>query len=1343
MTTLDIGTMDNDEKQRRISYYSVADSRIEAKTEEFIDRVQTRFRTSYKKYNFHRLMKWIFSELLTFRPAKLSLGNINQVEFASLQSWSHSHFLPIVYVVVVGDAGVGKTYNMATAIERNSDLACTSSTNVGTTTMLDQLSDVSLPDAYESFIAEQTIFKAFKLNFFDKEMETRLRDLSKNAVIGSIHVEMKNDEYANTTSLRPTIEKIVRNRFLTIVVELWPVLNNTFKAMMKDFIGGAYRYRLFIDDPLSPYYQNPESMPPMVKLYHYTIKALLNGTQIPKRSDYCNVYDMISRKRRNPGQKNCHRVGAVVVDNDDDGENPFAKISVSEAQKIASIGKAVRSTEDYRRALNLLDNGTHKLPPCFVRHSRVVYEEDGRTDGPLHELRSLLTLIGIAIYNSPVELPVMYISGSATQSKPIHSPVSAIGVVCSRFMVEDPNTTFVTVAEFLRRTTNKTDCVYTEGLNIFRLSYERNIKPIDETVLPLLWHENPETEINEPTSFANNIRLYTRHAQKASFRTKKYAENTRNINLFDYIVVSDCIVDVYSPVMTADDVAKLQNTQSVLTEAQAANNRLQRWRCKLDLYSQPQVHDRVACKTRQILRVAAKQNCRKAMNVPACRDAYFKQIDMSVLQSQLTVDPVTRSITDNGMLYDVETGCLATTSEDLDDATVQEIAYDSLLNRDTNIHDNNTQYAFETDIDGSSRVVEATRRKKSAAASGEIQQYIGGKATDLFSDTEHEQRRMYALTLETYLNKTNNSGKHVVRERLDKSGFYVNNRAFGMQDESIDYMPDLDFAVSYGNITLDDSYEHDDNAGDQPKNKQQKLSKKDFETDGTFMYMVFRRQRKFKPCAVVTDNSLNTSIRFIGMSGTLNQLLTNSMFIRHINCVLTTRTKAMYMSRALDFYMYDVIYKAMDTLVTSQVEYCQLIDTFFGTYHNELEAKCSTLQNETVVKYRDAILLFTKHMEEYETQKQQLKNAISTNTATTATTTTDHEMEPRTIRAGLRKKIDDLVTTLCKQLTRICQQINDNDIEFSTQHHLEFSLDSSHLYSRFPDFRSAIVRNVQLKTCRLHTSGDIVMLDNAMDSKFMTPKLKASFAYAIRSEEKSFLALNKSARKAMDVAWNVFQQTFFDSYLRSLCCLRLQSCLVACTVSSLASNVPWYKIFQEDECHRIGVMQRSCMPTKNTPPLLVLNRLFATPYDFIDLPRPFQQADSAADSEDVIVRTSEKVYTATCDHSRTRELAEAAANVGSYLVDSAMLGCTLITFIPHEAETVSSYQGKSESGTLCLDMSNNMLSDDLVAISRGEQAENIRMCFSAQSLRKRVKRPVQQNNTTLETVINKHTVYRD
>ena len=235
------------------------------------------------------------------------------------------------------------------------------------------------------------------------------------------------------------------------------------------------------------------------------------------------------------------------------------------------------------------DNTAMKLIPMSAMNPILVSEEDGRSEGFMEFLAKIDMFVVNMIYNPPWRYtrPYTYItSESATQSNVIGGGTSCLQMMTSPARAADTDNTRIWRSEFYRRSVNDLSSTELKMYRTMCLSLERDLPMSALTLFPCFFREIFEKNVLDPSHFVEGGRFFFTHKNVCRFNDTMVRRKRADVPVTDFLYVSSDVVLV--------DHDKLQRTHvkdnlygvstnhlSVLTEEQAARNRLCLWKHKL------------------------------------------------------------------------------------------------------------------------------------------------------------------------------------------------------------------------------------------------------------------------------------------------------------------------------------------------------------------------------------------------------------------------------------------------------------------------------------------------------------------------------------------------------------------------------------------------------------------------------------------------------------------------------------------------------------------------------------------------------------------------------------------
>ena len=557
-------------KRQKNEFYSLSDHATIDLIKEHVakgrEKYQRRYKTPEEKKNlFHRWHEFLYHYVMKYGTVSNDQAPIpNHLD--APESWSESNTLPVIDVVLEGDAGTGKTYSTCTWQTRNSNMIVNSVSNTGTQVFLNYAKERCAPDSLKMCELHPTNMAFYDIRFADHEVRRLLSEVENNAVYQNNLAMLANRK-------EPIGDEMMREHIMLSIWAWRAVLRDNLARMYETFDKGTnYQYRVRRHDRASSY--DRINIPTPILAHETELLDMLEGglrTKKKKRKPgFKHANDRIKRESFLRGMMKPEMRYDFCVDR-------FA-------QSCQRMDTVCQSQTKYKLLYELYGKTTKPLVPPCVLNGMTVHEEDGTQAGGYECLRKLLNICAWALYQPPQILdnvPVMVYSGSSTQSSSIGASVSALALVgCPAKLRDD---TMAVKAGFFRRNVNDYSNADFRGFRATPLMMENNVAD-EEGYAPLglLHHEVPESSVENPAVRPENVRFYCQHKDVKSYIDRQNNGVMPAVHIRDVVFFSHLLVPTDWKGLRAlpSSLEGLSN----LSAEQAEQNRKAAWQAKRSVY---------------------------------------------------------------------------------------------------------------------------------------------------------------------------------------------------------------------------------------------------------------------------------------------------------------------------------------------------------------------------------------------------------------------------------------------------------------------------------------------------------------------------------------------------------------------------------------------------------------------------------------------------------------------------------------------------------------------------------------------------------------------------------------
>lgn len=1201
---------------KRSASYTLADG-------VFINDVQRHLLSLQNKVEAYGYTNWIqylqewnlwFDNYLSHKQ----VGNIPQ-------SWSTSGVLPFGIIISEGSAGSGKTFCMNTLLRSLKQGTLTSYRNLGTATYLKHAIADSMHQSQGH--VKHTFFKMFNIHFLDKKIDALLKYLCKD--------EELNKSYATLKSYVPTnpaeCSQITREHFALVADKAWPLVSYIYDLYLKEFKNNhsdlKYQRRV-ITDQCHP---------------HYTANDIL----VPK--DLICIVDEVKRYTTIPNYKSTN----------------FG-LKSKDCLKQVELSHAALSQDAY--VLQTLMKV--KSPPDPVLYQVLVFEEEGQCAAIYDDIRKLLTMILIFMYN-PVfihqTVPVVIYSGSTTQSSAIGSSSSCLEIAASLTNLKDTETVLAYRSDFFRRGLDEflnKDLIASRALCI---GYEQGLKQNEYSQCALLTHEVDPVQLEDPTYIPQGVRLMCQHRHVKAFVDAQSDTEQANVGLTDIMYVSNLIVMVDNQNTSKPDNSWL----SKLSEAQAKRNRFLVWKEKVkkvysffcpqyepvnylgidfsnDIGGLPRHEEEILSRDR--LKVALINASRKyIVNNERCLKRTLgggkTVLEDSIENNMFETDVGATVISDDIFATEIQ--------EDIEYQKVTMGIKKPLLKRKKRLDEQDKQT-----IDQEIPIQEALSDKPVM--------FIVNKASKLISQEEHRVKSMYAEEIAKCLG----NGEDVAK--LFLSGCKVED-----QTGPVKYCPESDMVVEYANPSI-----------------KQGMTDEEFQNslqnsiNGRIVYMCFKRERKMIPQSIVTNEySTATNVVFRGVSCTTDYLMKSTMFtfecVKLFRCLVLGGVMDKF--KAYCVSLHNFTFNA-DTSDKEDVDEA----------YEKLQPSLPCEQTDIIQNYEN----YTKKVHEKLSKYLDMK---------------DESGEIDVI-------IDDILDNYIGFVSSL-----EMFKSFYESFTVNVAIDSHSLYVYF---KYKLFKPCALSKLHCEDIGSIKVLgkgksifsqewcrakmvsSNKHNNSTMTP-------YQLLMHEKRMLSKNMKITPTQAL-WMGVEHCDFPTYLESMNTLLLRDTIVV-TLHPSSRPIMWSKIFSSTKSNnRFGIMLRRGMADIGDPEDTLQNNVFNNPGELIGLPYPFKGGAFSGVS-DIIVKTKIDITAYALDSNKIdhenpgkvmkpdqKQMVERSDLQCKKLEILAFI-CSINPFYGSPAMTVAASQGSTTTGHVLIPLDKVDDNNRLVALTRTTNIKNLKV----------------------------------
>ena len=1178
---LPMSCAESEQKQRNM-YYSLADEGYMRDVDDFCTEQKKKVEAFGAKEwvtYLQEWMKWLDKYLMT-----KSTDNMPK-------SWSSSNPLPIAYVINEGDAGTGKTFCNNTHLRQRVDGTVSSGAGKGTDAYLDYASRDTIPGGMAHVVRENTMCKMFRIRFSRADIAARMESAKTDKELEDSYESLSNDMRCLYDAAYRTDR--TRKHFALAARVLWPLVSECYNVFMDEY----------------------------VKHELYKIRRTVSEDKRFTPTAVASADLRLSLKAQKEKEKKKEKKNAGDAGNDELLEGRMG------SEKDVRLVDLCTTQDSWRMAVQLTERSKTGHAPACVLFPLLVFEEDGMAASFYADLRQLLVMMMLYVYQPPYMykcVPIIQSSGSKTQSSSIGSRVSCLEHCSGPAFLGDRENVLPYTADFFRRTVTSLEAPHMAAYRATCLALERNLPTDESTFSSLFTHELHDSELDNPEFFPNGTRLYSTHRDVRSFTDAYTSSRCEQVCLTDVVYVCDLLVPM-SVVLNINEEGPTPSKKglSCLTGKKAAQNRRYMWWSKRHLYSSYRgLHPRQV--PPNILPWEEDFKCDATKEEPLSTWRH-KLIEEEMMKRK--AKPKTKQMSKDS----VQVGDEVTDEEDFVESTVtgfelpgmsglpegaqEDVAFDTLEEgagtRDRRKMRKRKKDGKITDVidvtTGEAGTLSSSPKERQTEKDGVM--FIVGKATNLLSRSEHEAKRMYATSIADTLG----NGQQLASNCLN--GSKVVDHVSPM-----DHSGASDMVLEFARPTYLSKGEGTDEMVMQglPESVSARL-----------LYMPFKRVRKLHVGSPVTDEdkSKMSLVSFRGVQCSLLELSSNMVFSSHA----PTCFRCMIFERVLDTLKMKLVKKHQG-------------ETIEGV-HDLLTPATQTLLENGDKYVMDLLAVAMKGSGRRGQQCTVME--LDAEEAERLIDGRDGDGEEETAseqRKQRKKNLTEALSRCCGKLERLVYSLRGmaEHTEF-VQEELTLSSDTSPLYPFLRYFENSVT----LSSMGLIHFGDVrlvgdwthpcnsVWLEMA-ENQYHQDMRQDGVPHRLLQQEAyltTYRQVNISACKAL---WMGVETYDFPLWREMVSTLLVQGSILMTTVPFCTRNVRWGKVFGREEPRRnwgrgdgqdggkegFGLMLRRNMPGGSTK--LLVNGMFSCAGELMNLPRPFRSGKHKALS-DVILKTQDGI----------------------------------------------------------------------------------------------------------------------
>ncbi len=831
-------TVENETARRRENYLTMVDHWCIDQHKEFIQQVSQRVQKEDLSKKRQRLIDWNRC-LQNF----LKCGKLENMP----DSFSSGQVCPNATIITTGGAGTGKSVMGSEEVMRLPPVHVLSSTRLGADALLERLRTSSLSGGHEHWESAKTLYQHYGIRFNKGEVRLHLQHSSSNQRMQTAFSNMLQAESAMGDDR--VAEEITRKTFKIAVEANWKVIQSCYDSLVTYFARfGGYRYRLHVtDDPAHPYYQPDEAMPPIVLRLKGEIADLEWAESNKKKG--CKLMVMHGDEMRSVTGRN----------------SQFKDLRQANAAELVANSRFILSQETYVRHVNtLIQTSRDPGPPAKVLHPITLYEEDGRTPGELAYVRMVLNMLLVGLYNPPYAhdmCPMDILSGSTTQSKAIGTTASALDLAMSPAYLQDRECVMAWRSEFFRRAQNSYTSKDLAVCNATFLSMENHIDKGDYTYSSMLFREELPQLIHDAGHKTSATRFYGRHKDVQVFNADVRMHGRQDIPVIDSVFVACNVVLLDHTELRRDvttgEIKIVQEGLSVLSEAQAARNRLRLWRNASKVYAGDEKTQPILATTMDSCVTGSQDLSEHELTQLHRRaaDAIGQKSKFNSNGKRVMGDEDTMEET---VLVDEDMGTFLPTLDSFDHEVRDQVEFETVVN-ETNQRRRlkRRKKPSQDEMDKGGTDVQGQGEESDRPTVG--YRFICYRAVDGLSREEHANLRMYC-----------DAQAEQLGEGAKFSEYYYRNRRTIDQISPMKVKYDSDIVIEWGNpdYSLDQhSAEFEQSVMDT--------------TNARILYSNVQRTRYIPMRAVINNDAVGTAVSFRGIECTPDRLLLSPLYNDH------------------------------------------------------------------------------------------------------------------------------------------------------------------------------------------------------------------------------------------------------------------------------------------------------------------------------------------------------------------------------------------------------------------------------------------------------------------------------